>query len=123
MAVWKPWAAKQFSVTGGLMLSGDGLKWGANTSECSGDGGYDDINPNTSIVIADADGKTVAVGRFDGPGYPTAGITSRRPASCTFRFTVKVPEGSKFYGITVGRRGTMQYSREQLNEPIFLTLS
>lgn len=117
-------AVATFDVTGDLVVTGAGLKYGASTGDCVGDGGYSDITGSTSVVVTDAKGTTVAVGSLLGEGKARRDTVSPiKPTSCTFTFKATgVPEGSQFYGITVGKRGTQQYAREQLNAPIHLTL-
>lgn len=114
-----------FSITGELTITGSGIKYGASSADCVGDGGYGDIRPGLSVVVTDSKGETVAVGSIPEEGKARReSVSPIRPTSCTFAFSVAgVPEGSKFYGVTIGRRGTQQYSREELGQPIRLTLS
>lgn len=113
-----------FEVTGDLVVTGSGLKYGASTGDCVGDGGFSDIHGSTSVVVTDAKGTTVAMGSLLGEGKARRdSVSPIKPTSCTFQFKVAgVPEGSQFYGITVSRRGEQKYTREQLNTPVHLTL-
>ena len=100
------------AVTGHLDLTKDGFTM--RGSHCTGDGGYSDIAAGAQVVVTDAAGATVAVGRL--------GEGSWVGAHCEFPFAVDVPSGSEFYGIEVSHRGVVQYPRRRLADPIVLTL-
>lgn len=110
----------EITVNGTLVLAGSGIAYGRHTGICVGDGGYDDIHDGTQVVISDADGTTIAVGEL-GEGDPTAG-NGRKPGTCTFAFSVSAPSGHDFYGVTIGRRGTMKYAADVLGKPLELSL-
>lgn len=101
-----------FTVTGEMHIS---RNVGNLNARCFGKNGYDDIHEGAQVVVTDSTGATVAVGKL-GRGEYTGG-------TCTLPFTIDgVPEGSDFYGIEVAHRGELTYSRDDLNEPLRLTL-
>jgi hypothetical protein len=125
LVVWRMVSPSSFTVAGDLTLTGTGIKFGSSTGSCIGQSGYQDIGVGTSIVISDAEGTTVAVGSLASEGKSTTNPDRLiRPIACTWNFTVRdVPEGSRFYGVSIGKRGTQQYSRGDLDKVIHLTLS
>jgi hypothetical protein len=119
-----PGGPGKFDITGELKVTGSGLKYGVHSGDCQGDGGYSDLRGGTSVVITNASGATVAIGQLSKEGKPERHpVSPIKPVSCTFTFSVTgIPEGSEFYGVTIGKRGTEQYSRIQLGEPVRLAL-
>jgi hypothetical protein len=106
-------ADRDFTVTGDLTLSGAG--GASDGTSCRGTGGYDDIDEGTDVVVSDAAGKTLAIGRL------RAGTT--KDGDCVFPFTVsRVPKSEKFYGVTISHRGTLNYTRQDLKEPLHLVI-
>ncbi len=82
---------------------------------CIGQGGYSDITGHDQVVVTDAAGKTVAIGRV------VKGTTDGE--TCEYTFLVPdVPSGLGFYGVEVGRRGRVQYNEEQIRQGVKLTL-
>lgn len=112
------------TVTGQLELTGSGIAFGDTTGECVGDGGYDDLHEGTQIVITDAAGKTIAVGAL-GEGKPDAlaGTINPKPKYCAFQFEITAPGGHDFYGVAIGKRGSVQYAASTLAKPLRLSLS
>lgn len=118
-----------FMIAGSVRVkdSGSGLTFGSSTGECRGKGGYEDLHEGASVAVADAGGRTIAIGKL-GPGESTTapGVAEGSPVrlvACTFRLEIlDVPEGEHFYRITVTHRGTMEYSREQLRQPLMLSI-
>lgn len=109
--VWKL-RHDDFTVNGDLTLSGSGTKDGA---ACSGNEMYGDIAQGTQIVVSDPEGTIVAVG--------TLGDGTTKGPDCVFPFTVEhVPKMEKFYGITLGQRGTLTYTPDQMKEGLHLYL-
>lgn len=93
----------------GSMTAGD---W----PNCKGADSYADLVSGAQIVVTDAAGKTIGLGRLD------AGV--RRERGCVFFFKVSgVPAGGEFYGVEVARRGRVQYTAAQLTYPIRQTIS
>lgn len=118
-----------FMIAGKVWVSGSGsnLAFGSSTGECRGKGGYEDLHEGAPVAVADASGRTVAIGQL-GPGESTTapGIAEGSPVllvACTFPVEVlDVPEGERFYRITLTHRGAVEYSREQLRQPLALTI-
>jgi hypothetical protein len=81
---------------------------------CFTGGGYADIKSGAQVVIKDDSGKVIATTTL-GPGDAIG-------AGCTFPFSVDVPRGSDFYGVELGRRGSVQYTADQLADGIHLTI-
>lgn len=82
---------------------------------CDPKGGYSDIGPGTQVVVSDAAGTTIGIGELD--------RGANRPDGCTFTFRVEgVPTGHDFYGIAIGKRGTMRYTPDQLTKLVELSL-
>jgi hypothetical protein len=91
--------------------SGGDLSVGA---ACHGTGGFSDINGGAQVVVSDDAGKTLAITSLRG-GKLTSGF------QCRFLFTVQVPGGLGFYGVTVTHRGTLKESEADLGN-VSLTL-
>lgn len=116
-----------FMVVGQMQVSGSSsnLAFGNSVAECRGKAGFDDLREGAQVVVTNAAGRTVAIGHLGtGKSATTGGGDSVvRLVACTFPIKVEdVPDGENFYGITVTHRGTQQYTREQLRQPIHLTL-
>jgi hypothetical protein len=121
--------AGTFMIAGRVRVSGSGsnLAFGNSVGDCRGKAGFDDLHEGAQVVVADAGGKTIAIGQLGlGESATTDnGITGSvvRLVACTFPIEVRdVPEGQAFYRITVTHRGTQEYTRGQLRQPIHLTL-
>lgn len=85
--------------------------------------GYDDLIAGAPVVVTDAAGMTVAIGKLG------AGVPDIRPELnqylkvCTMRFTVtEVPAGRGFYGVQIASRDLVQYPEQRLAEPLTLTI-
>lgn len=77
------------------------------TGPCHAITGFDDIADGTEVVVSDDSGHTLAIGHL-GPGaFDSNG-------SCSFPFTLAVPAGKKFYGVTVSHRGTVKFPEGQV---------
>lgn len=95
-----PFTDHTITVTGSFVITGgcDGL-------------GYGDIRTGTQVVVTDEHNTTLGVGELVAAG------------TCRWTFTVTgVPAGRSFYGVTVSRRGTVQYTEAQLRQPLALGL-
>lgn len=119
--------ATTFMIAGQMQVSGSGsnLAFGNSVGECRGKAGYDDLREGAQVVVAAANGKTIAIGRLGTGKSTTVGGDGSvaRLVACTFPITVQdVPDGEDFYKITVTHRGTQEYTRDQLRKPISLTL-
>lgn len=100
-------SGRSFDATGSLMF----------TKGCgyAGSGGYADVRAGAPVTVKDSAGKTLALGQL-GTGKAEGKV-------CRFDFTVGgVPSGEEIYGIEVGRRGVVQYTEDQMREPIVLSL-
>ena len=96
------------TVSGTFVLIDDASVAGITTdgTECRGANGYVDVNPDTLVTVRNGTGATLTTATL-GPGQ--AG-----PGTCTFTFRVPVTEGEERYIFTVGRRGEVSYTFEQL---------
>jgi hypothetical protein len=127
------------TITGSVVLfdaAGDGIA-GSQTN-CYGDGGYDDIDSGTQVMVKNGDGKILATTTLQSGSGETAGdvlgdggVTTTTAydsygssflstvVRCTFPFEVEVPSGEKFYSVTVGsneHRGTLTYSKDDMDK-------
>jgi hypothetical protein len=124
----KPAPEGAFMIAGNVLVSGSGtnLAFGNSVDECRGKAGYEDLHEGAKVVVANASGETVAIGRLGAGKSTTSGGANgsvARLVACTFPIEVRdVPDGAAFYQVTVTHRGTQQYTRDQLREPISLTL-
>jgi hypothetical protein len=76
---------------------------------CEGNGGYQDLNSIEQVVVTDNNGKEVA--------RTELGSGKERHDECVFDFTFDVKKGPKYYVVTIGHRGSSQYTYEQLQKP------
>lgn len=106
-----------FTVTGSVELKdGQYEQHAGNPATCEGAGGYSDIRGGADVSIADANGKTVATGRFQ-TGSPRTGW-------CSLWFTITdVPRGAGPYGFWVTHRGPKPYTEAELEKPLTLGFS
>lgn len=79
---------------------------------CSGTGGYSDVHAGMQVVIKNEKNEILALGNvgedtYNGP-YPEV--------TCQFPIVVKDIPRAEFYQIEVGRRGSLQYSIEDLRK-------
>jgi hypothetical protein len=90
---------------------------------CTAADDFNDISEGTQVVVADETGRTLALGELEAGRLDTTSGTTLLTADCGFGFSVpNVPDGHHFYKISVGRRGGQQYSRDQLDGSVHLTL-
>lgn len=76
--------------------------------------GYGDIVTGQQVAVTSPAGQQLGVGPLEG-GTPGSETT------CVFSFTVShVPARFAEYGIKLGNRGTVDYSRSELNQPVLL---
>lgn len=77
-----------------------------SSTNCAGDGGYDDLRIGTSITVRDGDGAVIANGMFT--------TAKKTGTTCTLTATIDdVPEVS-FYQFDVSHRGAPSYSLEEM---------
>jgi hypothetical protein len=89
-----------------------------DSSQCDPDGGYGDINSSTPVVLKGKDGKELARTEL-GNGVEDSGY----PLSCTWAFTLKVPKGQEYYVLSVGNRGEMKYTWNEITQPFAIGLT
>jgi serine/threonine-protein kinase len=78
--------------------------------------GYEDLRTGASVVVTDAEGDVVGVGSLVD--------VDRSAEECRYSFEIaNVPEGSAAYGVEVGSRGLVRYTRAELDDPILLPLN
>lgn len=99
------------NVTGKFTLVGSdfGGTWNLD-EDCEGRGGYSDIGSSTQVVVENQTGVILArttLGIF-------AQFQSNVGRSCTWSFSLDIPKGEEFYVLSVGSRGDMVYSFEDL---------
>lgn len=92
-------------VSGTLTLVDKDAYWSGN---CAGTGGYSDIREGAQVIVTDAAGKTVGVGALS-KGVPDGSTV------CRFTLDVSVPAGLGFYGVELGRRGSVKYAEQDLD--------
>lgn len=103
-----------FTVAGDIRLTSS-RGWETTTYGCTGSGGYDDISEGTSVVLKTAAGSIVGMTKLE-EGYVSGG-------RCVFSWLMtEVPEGQRFYTVEIGHRGTLNYSRADLNESLSSSL-
>jgi hypothetical protein len=101
------------TVTGTVTLDLDNMT--NSGTACWGKRGFTDLKAGAPVVVTDAAGKTVGMGALD-PGKEIGG-------RCVLSFKVKdVPKGSDFYGVAVTHRGVVQFSADDVKQPVSLSL-
>lgn len=79
--------------------------------------GASDIVAGQQVTVTGPRGQQLAVGPLDGGTPGNADVT------CVFTFTIHgVPSRFAEYGFRVGHRGTVDYSRAELNSPVDMEL-
>ncbi|WKU04143.1 hypothetical protein [Micromonospora sp. HUAS LYJ1] len=108
-------------VRGTFTLEQSTFTWSEKNRICAGVGGHDDIARGTRVIITDAAGVHLAVGKLD-VGQPVIDPTdATRATSCLFPFTISgVPSGKGIYGVQVSRRDKVQFDEVDLGKPISL---
>jgi hypothetical protein len=80
---------------------------GASTDCGSGlGGGYSDLRAGTAVSVKDGEGRLLGTGALKGGRQSING--------CSFAFSVEVPD-SAFYEVEVSQRGSVPFSREELD--------
>jgi hypothetical protein len=110
-----------FTLSGGITLSDSGIR--GTATDCYGTGGYNDLSVGLGVTVYDAGGKIVATGSLEsseGRGTELSGGGPPLLLSCRFEVRVyKVPKGSDFYQVEVGRRGKITVSAKQATSGAF----
>jgi hypothetical protein len=83
---------------------------------CTVKDGYEDLRTGASVAVTNAAGEVV--------GVSSLVDIERSARECRYSFDVPaVPDGSPSYGIEVGNREMVTYTRAQLDRPVELPLS
>jgi hypothetical protein len=90
------------------------------TGGCDGGSGFGDLNSITQVVVADNHGKELTRTEL-GSGVESGDSTSTS-STCTFTFSFKVKKGPSYYVVTVGHRGSSQYTFDQIQQPNAISL-
>ncbi|WP_460359484.1 DUF732 domain-containing protein [Mycobacterium sp. ZZG] len=77
-----------------------------NGSSCTGAGGYSDVNPGTPVTVKNGKGDILT------STYLEPGKGGRY--MCTFSMTFEVTEGEDQYVVSVGRRGELSFTFDEL---------
>lgn len=91
------------AVHGTFMITTDNL-----SDTCHGEGGYSDIHPGTEVRLIGDEG-LLDVTRLGSALEPV-----RISTGCIFTFTLHVPRGHRFYTVEVGRRGSFNYTWDEI---------
>lgn len=107
--------SSSFDAEGTITLGPDGVTQSSLAGgECDGSSGYDDITPGAQVILS-ADGKTVGKGELEEAKYDDG--------YCVFPFEVTgVAGGSDFYSVEISHRGEMEYTQDELEEGVSLSL-
>lgn len=82
---------------------------------CTVKDGYEDLRTGASVAVTNAAGDVV--------GVSSLVDIDRAASECRYSFDVAgVKDGSPSYGIEVGNRGIVEYTRDQLDQPVDLPL-
>jgi hypothetical protein len=88
-------------------LDGRGIRY-ISDDLCYGQNGYNDIGPGSQITVRDSRGEIIALTNLEMGGESS-------DFACGYVFVVDVPE-SRFYTFSLGRRGDISYSFEDLED-------
>lgn len=93
-----------------LEVYGTSFNYGENGTCGSGLTGYWDVADGTSVTIQGDNGETLATGYL-------SSLDHTATLYCAYTAVLEVPGDQLFYSVTVGsgRRGTMDYSRDELD--------
>ena len=94
-----------FTLTDNYMING----WSTDEN-CNTGGGYSDINSSTSVVAKNAKGEELA--RTSLGIFPTTSKGQGRV--CEWSFILSIPKGEKYYVVSIGDRGEIQKTMEEL---------
>lgn len=103
-------ASKRHAITGTFQLVDKDVA--RNGAVCSGTGGYSDVKEGLKVVVKNAGGTIIGLGALEPDSYK--GEYPR--VVCEFPFKVSDLPSSKFYSIEVGSRGSLEYTKEQLEK-------
>lgn len=80
-------------------------------ASCSGSGGYGDIDEGATVSVKDQSGTLIGSGRL-GPGKIEGSVLK----TCIFPFEVQGVKDARFFQVEVSRRGTLSFSKADLEE-------
>jgi len=111
------------SVTGSVEFPGITWKQSAVIGDqCAAESGYDDLRPGVQIVLATDAGQTLATTVLGSTSFSESRTGAGGHCQGHFDFgTVDIGPG-QFFQLTIGRRGTLKYPRDDLKTPIQLTI-
>lgn len=105
-----------FTIVGTLEISVDGFD-ATEGGPCVQDK-FPDITGGSPITVTGADGTVVALGAL-GAGRAGETVIEDVAVTCAFAMSVgEVPEGDRFYGIEVARRGVVRFARADLESSV-----
>jgi len=105
--------APTYTITGEFILLDSDI--GGSISNCYGTGGYSDIRANMAVTVKDGTGNILAT-ETTGIGRAPDTFTYKSKVlfvTCQFDFSINVPKAD-FYSISIGRRGELNYSLEEM---------
>jgi hypothetical protein len=111
-------AAQTFTAGGSISVRTDDFRSSVDVvgGDCHGVGGFADMHQGTQVVVMDQTGATLALGQLDAGNYTST-------ISCKFLFNVSnIPVGKPFYKIEIANRGGLQYTQDELSQPLSLSL-
>jgi hypothetical protein len=108
------------TVIGSFTLIGDYSPYGGWNLDknCNPSGGYSDIGSSTQVVVKNKEGLELA--RTDLGLLPV--FTQENGRRCAWSFVLKIPKGEEYYILSVGSRGEMKYSFEEITSVVTLSL-
>ena len=99
----------QNTITGHIQILG--TPWHTlfvEQNQCVGMGGFSDLSDGASVTVKDESGKVIGVSPL-----LVGTVDSANDSICRMPFSVKVPK-TNFYTISIGRRGEITQSYQQL---------
>lgn len=112
------------TITGSITLSAflgdtsialDDYQNPAKGDECSGLGGYDDMDAGTEVTVKDEDGTLLATGSLQ-EGKLSDFSEDGAFFLCKFSFVIEDVPDAKFYSIETGTRGEISFSKEEMEK-------
>ncbi len=105
------WAFVLGSTCGSLQVSTSG--------QCSGAGGYGDINSGTVVRVLTENNQELGIGKLsDGKGATILdwdNVGGSWETTCEFKWSVEVPEVETDYRVTISDRGERSYSYQEMS--------
>lgn len=94
----------------------------SNNGSCQGAGPYSDLSSGTAVIVANAQGQTVATGQLLA-GQTDSNSDASFVDECTMPFTVpNVPIGLSNYTVTISHRGSQVVSAAEARSGVELTI-